>query len=254
MTSSLADHQPGYSVLAELHRVHKDASKLLGEEARSWYTGYLGELAVGNRLNTLRAEGYTVLHGIQPGKSDADVDHLVITPTGFVYVINTKHHRGKKVTVYDKSALINGSKVDHLKKSKAEVEKVARHLNAHRVMYSGVQGALVFVAPSAVEVKKQPADIWTLRDSEIVRKIKFEEAKRKLALPFDATLLTEPTFWREQYDWSLLAAQQERLDWFAQLTKQMARREVVRFGWLLFGLGLGALALIAALHAAGILG
>lgn len=149
MTQSLNDHQPGYAVLAELHRIHQDASKPLSEEAHHWYMGYLGELEVGGRLNKLRAEGYTVLHGVQPGTGKADVDHLVITPSCFVYAINTKHHKGKKITGYDNGLMINGSKAPHIKKSRDEVKKVLGYLDGKQVPLSGQQGALAFVGVSA---------------------------------------------------------------------------------------------------------
>ncbi len=53
--------------------------------------GARAEEAVGLTLNTLRAEGWTVLHDIKPADG-ANIDHLVSGPTG-VYVIDTKARR-----------------------------------------------------------------------------------------------------------------------------------------------------------------
>lgn len=91
-----------------------------------------------------------------------------------------------------------------------------------------------------------------LRDSELVGRIKRDEAKRKQALPFDAKPLTEPAFWRPSYDWELLATQGERIAWFAELQRHQGRREGRKFLGLLLTLGIGVAVVFGVLHALGV--
>lgn len=60
----------------------------------SWDTGALGEERLGNRLNDLSSERIRVLHDRRIPGTRANIDHLVVTPTG-VYVIDAKKYAGR---------------------------------------------------------------------------------------------------------------------------------------------------------------
>ncbi|MCM6764570.1 NERD domain-containing protein, partial [Rathayibacter sp. ZW T2_19] len=66
--------------------------------ARSWYTGLLGELAVADQLRTL-PEGWLVLHSVPVGDRGSDIDHVLVSPSGRVLTMNTKHSPGGRVWV-----------------------------------------------------------------------------------------------------------------------------------------------------------
>jgi len=51
--------------------------------------GYLGERAVGEELEPLRAEGYRVFHDVPGDGGDFNLDHVVVGPTG-LFVVETK--------------------------------------------------------------------------------------------------------------------------------------------------------------------
>jgi hypothetical protein len=65
----------------------------LPANVRAWRTGAAGEERTGDVLDPLEAEGYVVLHDLRMPGSRANIDHLVIGPTG-VWVVETKSYEG----------------------------------------------------------------------------------------------------------------------------------------------------------------
>jgi hypothetical protein len=69
----------------------------LGDEPQSttaWDKGARGEERLGKRLNELSSDRLHVLHDRRIPGSRANIDHLVVTPTG-VYVIDPKRYAGR---------------------------------------------------------------------------------------------------------------------------------------------------------------
>jgi hypothetical protein len=64
------------------------------EQARTWQHGAAGERHTAHLLQRLARDGYVVFHDLAvPGNTSANVDHLVIGPTG-VFVIDSKQWTG----------------------------------------------------------------------------------------------------------------------------------------------------------------
>ncbi|OQQ16117.1 hypothetical protein B0675_02190 [Streptomyces sp. M41(2017)] len=63
-----------------------------GRQAQRWEAGAAGERRTAERLRTLEREGWTVLHDRALPRSRANLDHLVISPTGRVYLPDTKRY------------------------------------------------------------------------------------------------------------------------------------------------------------------
>jgi hypothetical protein len=63
------------------------------EQARSWRRGVAGEQQSARLLDRLGRDGYVVLHDLAMPGSPANVDHLVIGPSG-VFVIDSKQWTG----------------------------------------------------------------------------------------------------------------------------------------------------------------
>ncbi|MGV9387240.1 nuclease-related domain-containing protein [Nonomuraea sp. NPDC003707] len=59
----------------------------------AWRKGAAGERATARRLRSLELAGYTVLHDRALPRSRANIDHLVIGPTGVFVVDSKKWHR-----------------------------------------------------------------------------------------------------------------------------------------------------------------
>ena len=60
----------------------------------AWRVGADGEERVARKLDRLERDGYRVLHDARPAGSRANIDHVVIGPTG-VLTIETKNYGGK---------------------------------------------------------------------------------------------------------------------------------------------------------------
>jgi hypothetical protein len=63
------------------------------EQARTWQRGAAGERQTARLLDRLTHDGYVVFHDLAVPGSDANVDHLVIGPSG-VFVIDSKQWTG----------------------------------------------------------------------------------------------------------------------------------------------------------------
>jgi hypothetical protein len=64
------------------------------EQARAWQRGAAGERQTARLLNRLGRDGYQVLHDLAMPDSPANVDHLVVGPSG-VFVIDSKRWTGQ---------------------------------------------------------------------------------------------------------------------------------------------------------------
>lgn len=60
----------------------------------AWSRGAEGERRLGRQLDDLRSRDVRVLHDRAIPRSRANIDHLVISPTG-VYVVDSKRYRGR---------------------------------------------------------------------------------------------------------------------------------------------------------------
>jgi hypothetical protein len=64
------------------------------EQARTWQRGAHGERRTARLLDRLTGDGYVVFHDLAVPDSEANVDHLVIGPSG-VFVIDSKQWTGR---------------------------------------------------------------------------------------------------------------------------------------------------------------
>jgi hypothetical protein len=63
-------------------------------DAVAWRRGAAGERRTAHLLAALERDGWAVLHDLAIPESRANLDHLVIGPSG-VFVIDSKHYRGR---------------------------------------------------------------------------------------------------------------------------------------------------------------
>ena len=127
-------------------------ARLLGRAPSSWAVGRQGERITGARLNRLRGKGWCVLHSI-PLASGADIDHVVIGPSG-VFTINTKHHRGARIWVGDRVVIVNSTRANaYIPASIHEAERAGRLLTKLCGFPVTVRPVLAFVGAARVVVK-----------------------------------------------------------------------------------------------------
>ena len=173
----MRDRAPGAAVMEQVVRLHEacpQRSRLaralgrhpLSEDAQPWFSGALGEREVGALLSRL-PQGWSAFHAVPVGTGDADVDHLVVGPGG-VFVINTKHHRGARVTIYARSVLVEGVKKPYLRNSDLEASRV-RGLLLRAGIDAPVEPVIVIVGAKELRMRQKPVRAAVLRSEGLVR-------------------------------------------------------------------------------------
>ncbi len=242
--TDIRNHMPGLSVLNKLYEVQNVSDELSGvqkffgvnpltEDARSWYSGLLGEQRVGALLDALKNDGYLVLHSVPIGVKGSDIDHIIFSPTGAIYTINTKRHPGKKIWV-GKVLLINGTKTDHIRNSVFEAERVSKMFPGEKVT------AMIAVVDAANIVDKGQSTVIVSDLYKTISFIKNEEKKRtkiglKLVADFGPIIFSD--FWSTAYE-DLLTTQPELWVWFNKLKSQVNKQNVKRKMFGLFFVGI----------------
>ncbi len=110
----------------------------------SWDAGYEGECKVARTVWIMRLFGWRVLHSVPVGSRGADIDHLLIGPGGVV-TVNTKHHRGAKVTAGRTKVLVNGQPTQYAAKSTFEASRTADVLTSALGRPVDVEAIIVIV-------------------------------------------------------------------------------------------------------------
>jgi Nuclease-related domain len=113
------------------------------EPARSWQRGARGERRTARLLDRLTRDGYVVLHDLAVPGSDANVDHLVIGPTG-LFVIDSKQWTGSVHQSVDGLVWHNHYPLDRtLETVRWEAETLGRLLGTRVAALLCVHGAHV---------------------------------------------------------------------------------------------------------------
>ncbi|RPE78086.1 MULTISPECIES: nuclease-related domain-containing protein [unclassified Frondihabitans] len=252
--STLAGRVPGESLMAALRDAvgpegpTSFASRLFGHSpipstARSWYVGLLGEQAVAERLRRL-PEGWLVLHSVPVGDRGSDIDHVLVSPSGRVLTLNTKHSPGGKVWVSPKAFLVNGQRQPYLRNSSHEAARAAKLLSAATGETVDALAVIVVVG-ATVTNKGEPKDVAVVTIDQLLRFLTRALAASRGSVPADAVrhAALQPGTWARSQP--LRTPSTNHIEWFTGLRdreRQAARR---RKAWVL-----GSLAVIVGLPAA----
>jgi hypothetical protein len=113
------------------------------EQARSWQRGAHGERRTAHLLDRLTHDGFVVFHDLAVPDSPANVDHLVIGPTG-LFVIDSKQWTGSVQQGADGLAWHNHYRLDRtLETVRWEADTISRLLGARTTPLLCVHGAHV---------------------------------------------------------------------------------------------------------------
>jgi hypothetical protein len=111
------------------------------EQARTWQRGAAGERRTARLLDRLARDGYVVFHDLAIPGSPANVDHLVIGPTG-VFVIDSKQWIGSVRHGADGLVWHNHYRLDRtLETVRWEAETICRILGTRAAALLCVHGA-----------------------------------------------------------------------------------------------------------------
>jgi Nuclease-related domain len=113
------------------------------EQVRTWQRGAAGERHTARLLDRLTRDGYVVFHDLAVPGSPANVDHLVIGPTG-LFVIDSKQWTGSVHQGADGLAWHNHYRLDRAVETvRWEAETLGRLLGTHIAALLCVHGAHV---------------------------------------------------------------------------------------------------------------
>lgn len=174
---TLRAHAPGYSAIAECLRRQAGATPQTGfarfrglsplaPEAWSWFQGALGEIEVGRQLSTLGPE-WTVLHAVPIGDGATDIDHVVVGPAG-IFVLNSKHHAGKKIWAGSWKMTVGGAPVDHIRNSKFEARRASDFLSRAARQRFPVTPVIVPVGALSISFGKKRPDVDVVSSDRLV--------------------------------------------------------------------------------------
>jgi hypothetical protein len=132
----LANNRPGKNVTQQARMTRHGLTKQYLNEtigkhhpARDdtiWDAGAEGERLTGKELQKLPT-GWEVLHSVPVGGNGADIDHVIIGPSG-VFTANTKHHPKRHLMNTADGLFVDSEPVDYVTKSLIETERATRLL------------------------------------------------------------------------------------------------------------------------------
>ena len=176
IAKDVALHAPGAAARAQADARRAQApvktliARALGvhTDERAWRLGSTGESKVAAELAKL-GPAWGLLHAIPVGDRGADIDHLVIGPTG-VFTVNAKHHPDANVWVGGSTFIVNGTRVPYVRNSRYEASRAAKLLSAAVGSPVAVRGIIAVVgAARGFTVKSQPKDVEVVARRDIAR-------------------------------------------------------------------------------------
>jgi len=130
------------------------------------YRGVTGEIEVGEALDRLGPDWH-VLHALPVDEHHADIDHLVIGPSG-VFVVSTRNHSGFDVWASQRTFIVGGVRYPHIRDMEYEMGRAERLLTAAAGRAVEVSGILAVVAPKSLVVREKQRDVAVLPSSALV--------------------------------------------------------------------------------------
>jgi hypothetical protein len=169
----LAGHAATLQLLTAQSRVPPRSrfARLLGKsplsaETSLLYRGVVGEIEVGEALARL-GHDWVVLHALPVDAGEADIDHLVIGPSG-VYVVATTNHSGQSVWASERTLIVGGVRYPHIRNMEFEMGRAERMLSAGAGTAVEVSGILAIVAPKSLTIRDRHRDVAVLQSTQLV--------------------------------------------------------------------------------------
>lgn len=209
---------------------------------RPWYLGAKGELAVGALLERL-PRSWRVLHSMPIGHA-ADIDHIVIGPPG-VFVLNTKHHRGRRVWAAGTALFVEGRRHRYIEKAEREGARVVDALACAGVFGTEVTPMIVLVGVASLTIRDKPT-VPVLRAERLVSCLTAQPARMDDEVVEElARRLDIGGLWAD-----VPAPMPDSRARFAALDSEVARARTIRQVWALGAAALAAGAMLAVVQSA----
>ncbi|MCC7127750.1 MAG: NERD domain-containing protein [Microbacteriaceae bacterium] len=151
---------PPRSALSRLFGISPLPSRL-----RSSYQSALGEVAIADTLASLGEDCYS-RHSIPIGKSDSEIDHLMVGPMG-VFTISVQPLAGKSLWVGDVTVIVDSEREPFIRDCEFEAVRATQLLSDAVGERVDVTPCLVVVDPRNVTVARSPKKVAVLTPREL---------------------------------------------------------------------------------------
>jgi hypothetical protein len=143
---------------------------LVHTDERAWRIGADGEQKVASQLDRLNRmdSRWLALHSVPVGRNGADIDHVVIGPSG-VFTLNAKHHPGARIWVGGNTFMVNGIRQPYIRNSRNEAKRASRLLSAACGFQVPVAGMVVPVNADQLTIKSPPQDVCVVNRMALVK-------------------------------------------------------------------------------------
>jgi hypothetical protein len=167
----------------------------LNPEIRTLYRAAVGELLVGDMLDTLGPR-WDVLHVVPVDDSGKDIDHLVIGPPG-VFTITTENFPGQEIKVNGDDLAVGSQRFDDI--------AAARELGRHAAELLSVVGGrpisvtplLVVVTPTKLSLRQQPDGAAVVASKQLLQYLeKLDRTLDGADVAFISDLADQSTTWQ----------------------------------------------------------
>ena len=207
----------------------------LAADSVAWYLGALGEIEVGRVLGRLPPE-WRVFHALPIGKAGADIDHLVVGPGG-IFTINTKHHRGKKIWVAERSFMVSGQKQPYLRNSKFEASRVTKMFSERMPQLPPARAVIALVSPGQVTIKSKPDSVQVLDSNNLRRWLQKQPVVLTEAeIAGLTTIIDAPSTWSQ----STLRVTPNLMEQFTVIDHEVKTARMRHISWTLLGFAMVA--------------
>jgi len=135
-------------------------------DARARRNAAKGEKKIGRELAWLGDEWH-VLHVVESGVRDVDIDHVLIGPAG-VFTLTTRRLRNSKVLVDGSTVLVDGCPQDHLVVSRRDAHRVELMLSDACGRPVQVRAVVVFVDLDELTVQQKTTDVHVMTGRQLL--------------------------------------------------------------------------------------
>jgi Nuclease-related domain len=138
----------------------------LSPEMRPLYRAALGEVLVGDMLDTLGPR-WDVLHVVPIDGGAKDIDHLVIGPPG-VFSITTESFPGQEIKLNGDLLTVGTQRFDDVSDARSLGESAAELLSRAARRSVSVTPLLVVVTPTKLGFREQPAGVTVVSSRHLL--------------------------------------------------------------------------------------
>jgi hypothetical protein len=213
----------------------------LDRGAAEAYSGAVAEVTVSDALAALGDE-WTVVDTVAIGSHEPLVDHLVVGPPG-VFSIGLRNHADEQVWVGERTFLVGGSRLPHLRDAEHEADLVAERMSAAVGFPVTVTPCLVVAARDALTVHSVGRRAQVILPGELACWLaSLPRLLSPAAVEARRAIVIEPSNWAEDARQPRPDNQRHRAE-FDRIHAQIISAHRRRLGWVISGAILSQLAL-----------